>query len=284
MSILANNNDEQSEYWNEQAGPKWVEMNEGLEAQLELLGEAMLNRAEIESGQHVLDLGCGCGATTLEIARRVSPTGFVTGADLSAPMLEFARERAETAELSQIEFIQADAQTHPFKNAHYDRATSRYGIMFFADPTAAFTNIRAALKPDGRLTFICWRGIEENPWVTIPVMAAAQHIELPEQPAPGAPGPFSLADEARVKRLLEDAGFGAVTIEPHDITLARGGGIDETMSFIMKIGPIAKLLEDHTIEVHEKVHKAVREALLPYDGPEGIALPRASWIVTAKNR
>jgi SAM-dependent methyltransferase len=282
MSVIANNNDEQREYWNEQAGPQWVEMNEGLDAQLSALGQAMLDRADIEPGQQALDIGCGCGATTLEIARRLSPTGFVTGADLSAPMLELAQERVQDAGFSQVEFVQADAQFHPFDHARYDHATSRYGVMFFADPTAAFANVRSALRPDGHLTFICWRGIDENPWITIPMMAAAQYLELPEQPPPGAPGPFSLADEARTKSILTEAGFGAIAIEPHDLTLARGGGMDETLGFVMRIGPVAKLLENEGVEMCDRVREAIHEALLPYDGPEGIALPRASWIFTAQ--
>lgn len=276
-------NDEQREYWNDEAGPKWVEMQKEIDAQLEPLGEAMLDRAEIQAGQHALDIGCGCGTTTLDIARRVSSTGSVTGADLSAPMLDLARQRAEDAGLAHSKFVQADAQTHPFDQGRYDHATSRFGIMFFADPPAAFANIRSALKPGGRLTFICWRGIEENPWITVPMMAAAQHIELPEQPPPGAPGPFSLADEAHTKRILAEAGFGAVAIEPHDISLASSGHIDETLTFVMKIGPVSKLLEDQPEEMREKVLEAVREALLPYDGPEGIAMARASWIVSATN-
>ena len=239
-------NQEQIDYWNEKAGPKWVQMQEPLDRTIEHIGLALLDQAAIEAGQRVLDIGCGCGATTLEIARRVGPRGHVLGLDISAPMLDRARQRGEVLGFMQAAFVQADAQTHPFPPESFDLAFSRFGVMFFDDPTAAFANIRRALKPNGRLHFVCWRDIKQNPWMLAPMMAAARHLELPEPPKPDEPGPFSLAEESRIERILKDAGYRNIKIETRDFTAPNDifGDTKQATDFFMTIGPVAALLED----------------------------------------
>jgi SAM-dependent methyltransferase len=217
-------NAQQITYWNQEAGPKWVEFQEALDQQIEPLGRAALDRAQPAPGERALDVGCGCGQTTLEIARRGGERGEVLGVDLSGPMLARARERAQAAGLGRARFLAADAQTHRFEPAHYQLVFSRFGVMFFENPVAAFRNLRAALAPGGRLAFLCWREIAQNPWVLEPMAALARHIPLPAPAAPDAPGPFAFASAERVRGILEQAGFGAVALEPQDAEMALAGG------------------------------------------------------------
>src|SRR5262249_40712661 len=167
--------------------------------------------------------GCGCGDTTVELSKGVAPGGSATGVDISAPMLERARALAE-AQRAAARFELADAQTHAFPPASADVVFSRFGIMFFADPTAAFANLRRALTPSGRLAFVCWQALPENAWMAVPMLAALQHLPPPPLPGPEAPGPFSFADPARVRRILEGAGFRSVQLEDVRETLTVGGG------------------------------------------------------------
>ena len=145
----------QIDYWNEQSGPKWVEQQGQLDRLLATLGAVVMHRLALRPGQRVLDVGCGCGHTTLDLAGRVAPTGSVLGVDVSGPMLTRARERAR--DLPNVTFLQGDAQTHRFEPASVDAIFSRFGVMFFAEPDMAFRNFQRALKPGGRLVFVCWR-------------------------------------------------------------------------------------------------------------------------------
>src|SRR5438309_1620679 len=198
-------NAEQIRYWNEAAGPKWVSFQKVIDAQIAPLGERAMDRASIAPGERVIDVGCGCGDTTITLARRVGPAGLVLGIDISAPMLERAAETARAAGLANVRFENADAQTHRLSPGAFDVVYSRFGVMFFADPVAAFTNLRAALRPGGRLAFVCWRSLAENPLFTAPMAAAAKHLPPLPPPHPNAPDPFAFADRARVAQILETA-------------------------------------------------------------------------------
>jgi SAM-dependent methyltransferase len=188
----------------------WAEVRETLELQLRPLGRRALTALAPQAGETVLDIGCGGGDTALELSRLVSPNGTVVGVDLSAAVLAFARRAAEGCE--RVRFVQADAQMFPFESASFDAAFSRFGVMFFADPAAAFINIRRSLKPNGRLAFVCWRALEENQLDIVPLTAASAH--LPPQPVGDrdAPGPFALADPDRVHGILKGAGFEEIDI------------------------------------------------------------------------
>jgi len=187
-------NAEQIKYWNEQAGPKWVALQALLDAQIAPLGRRAMDRAGVLAGAHILDVGCGCGQTTLELARRAGSGGAVTGIDISTVMLDRARQVAQEAGVRNVEFVNADAQTYTFPAAAFDVMFSRFGVMFFIDAVTAFAHLRAALRPEGRVAFVCWRSLFDNPWMLVPMMAAASHVQLPAPPAPDAPGPFAFAD------------------------------------------------------------------------------------------
>jgi SAM-dependent methyltransferase len=278
-------NAEQITYWNEHSGPKWVARQALLDAQLASFGEAAIEAARVQAGERVLDVGCGCGDTTLAVARRVGAGGRAVGVDLSAPMLARARERAAAERLANAEFLQADAQTHPLAPASFDAVVSRFGVMFFADPTAAFRNLRTALVPGGRLAFACWQSLPENPWMLVPVMAAAQHVPLPPPPAPGAPGPFSFAERARVEGILSGAGFADVEFRTFAPEMTLGGevGLDGAVEFLIQLGPMAAALrEANRPELLPAVTAAVREALAPYVTPRGVVMASKAWIVTGR--
>lgn len=281
--LLRGPNAEQVKYWNEQGG-KWIALQDVIDGHIGPLGERLMDHVGIASGERVLDVGCGCGATTLELARRVGPAGTVIGVDISAPMLERARERARAAGVTNARFELGDAQTHAFDAGTFDVVFSRFGIMFFTHPDAAFANLRAALRRGGRLAFICWRSLQENPWFLVPLMAVAQHVPLPAPPAPGTPGPFALADGERVRDLLHGAGFGSIAIEPFTDAMTVGGGdLDRAVEILLQIGPAGAALREAGVQPHQALVASVREAIAPYHSPDaGVRLPAAAWLVTAR--
>jgi len=274
----------QIRYWNEESGPKWVALQAFLDEELAPFGRAALERAGIAAGERALDVGCGCGATTLELAERVGPAGAALGIDVSAPMLARARERARRAGLPQLRFEQADAQTHRFAPGSFDLFFSRFGVMFFAEPRLAFANLRRALARDGRLAFVCWQELGRNPWMLVPMAAAARHVALPPPPAEGAPGPFAFADPVRVLAILAGAGFAGASLEPleGELLLRGGGSLEEAAEFLLQIGPAAAALREAGRAGDPAVREAIRAALLPFATPRGVRLGYAAWIATAQ--
>jgi SAM-dependent methyltransferase len=258
----------------------WAEVRELLELQLAPLGRRAVEALAPKSGERVLDIGCGEGTTSLELARTVAPDGTVMGIDLSAAVLAFAQRAAEACE--RVRFVQADAQLYPFEPASFDAAFSRFGVMFFADPTAAFSNIRRSLKSNGRLAFVCWRTLAENALDNVPLQAASAHI--PPQPAhdPDAPGPFAFADPHCVRSILEKAGFAEIAITAHDEQVGSGD-LDSMVAVCSKVGALGKILRENP-ELQADALPAVRSALARYDGPGGVKLTAATWIVRARAR
>lgn len=286
MSTSATNAD-QIAFWNAKAGSKWVEYQAQLDLQIGVLGDAMLSAAELGAGQRVLDIGCGCGATALQAAAMVGASGTVTGVDVSAPMLERARARARQAGAGRVSFLEADAQTDSLGTALYERVISRFGVMFFTDPVAAFGNIRAVMAPGGRLAFVCWRGADENPWMSEPVEAAARHVELPPAPPADAPGPMAFADPERVRRILSAAGLSGIDVQKHDAPCVIGGGgdLDTCVDFLFNVGPLSRALMSADFNERSKaaIRASVGEVLKPYLTSAGVVMPCAVWIVTARN-
>jgi SAM-dependent methyltransferase len=269
-------NAEQIEYWNGSAAETWVAQQERLDRQLDPLGRAALRALALRRGESVLDVGCGSGQTTLQIASAVGSGGRVLGIDISTPLLAAAQRRNPPAH---VRFERADAQTHAF-DAPFDAIYSRFGVMFFADPVAAFANLRRALKPGGRLAFVCWRAEAANPIMTVPMAAASRFLPPPPPPAdPHAPGPFAFADRRRLADVLDAAGFDPVAITPHDEPI---GGNDRagTVELALQVGPLGRQLRERP-ERRSAVIDAVRDAIEPFI-VDGIAqIPSATWIVTA---
>jgi SAM-dependent methyltransferase len=277
-------NAEQITYWNEVSAPKWLRFQQALDQQLGGLGRLVMERAAIRLGERVLDVGCGCGDTTLELARRVGREGSVVGIDVSTPMLERALERARATEVANVAFWNADAQTHTLPPAAFDLAYSRFGVMFFVDPAHAFANLGRALRAGGRVSFVCWQALERNPWMAVPMAAAARVITFPARPGPEEPGPFSFADPDRVRRILGEAGLTDVTLEGCETLLAVGGtgALDDTVEFLVEIGPVGAALRDAGPSFRPQVVAAVRRAIAPFHGAQGLRMTSAVWLVHAR--
>ncbi len=271
----------QIEYWNATAGETWALFQEQLDRQIEPLGLEALRVLAPAPGETILDIGCGCGQTTWDLASRVQADGHVVGIDISTPMLEVARRRRPATPALQPEFREVDAQSGDLGHAVFDAAFSRFGVMFFSDPIAAFSNIRQALKPHGRLGFVCWRPLQENIWMLVPLNAALPLLPPPIPADPLSPGPFAFADAARVRSILHEAGFGSVSIQPFDL-LIGSGDIDKTLALTFKVGPLGAALRENP-QQKDKVADAVREALTRYATPAGVLMPAAVWVVLAHN-
>ncbi len=275
-------NADQIEHWNAAAGDTWAAMTDRLDRMIAPLGQAAMEALAPAAGERLIDIGCGCGQTTLDLARRVGKEGAVLGVDISLPMLAIARDRAARAALAQAAFLRADAQTHAFEAGGFDAAFSRFGVMFFADPAAAFANIRAALAPGGRLAFLCWRAAAENPMMTVPFVAALPHLpQAPPPPDPLAPGPFAFADKDRVRGALAAAGFSDMDIAANDQPIG-GADLDEAVDTALKVGPLGAILRERP-ELRGTVIDAVRAALAPFATDAGVMFDSATWIVTARN-
>jgi SAM-dependent methyltransferase len=256
----------------------WAEVRELLELQLAPLGRHALAALAARPGESILDIGCGGGETALDLARAVAPDGGVVGIDLSAAVLAFAERAAKGCE--RVRFIRADAQLFPFEPHSFDAAFSRFGVMFFADPTAAFANIRRSLRANGRLAFVCWRALEENPLDIVPLRAASAHLPPQSAHDADAPGPFAFADAARVRDILEKAGFGEVEITARDEQVGSGD-LESMLAVCSRVGALGKILRENP-ELRDAALPAVRSSLAAYDGPQGVRLNAATWVVTAR--
>ena len=278
----AERNSEQIAFWNDTGGQKWVRYQQMLDRQLEAIGQAAIDAAALSEGESVLDVGCGCGSTTLALARLVGPSGRVTGIDISGPMLDVARRRAKDEGMANATFEQADAQVQPF-TPEYDVLFSRFGVMFFDDPPAAFANLHRGMRSGGRVSFVCWQALHKNPWMSVPMMAAFQHVTMEPPASPEAPGPFAFADASRTANILTTGGFRDVAVCGLDIDLSVGGGteIDDTVSFLLDLGPLGRLLATATPEVRSAVARDVKTSLVNYQTANGIVMPGAIWVVTA---
>ena len=235
-------NTDQAEYWNTKAGPKWVRNQEPMDQRMMPLTVELLQRAGVEKGQRVLDVGCGGGATTVRLAERVGETGHVLGIDISQTMLQSARERCADYPWVQLENV--DAQVHDFDGQAFDLLVSRFGVMFFADPYAAFANLRTALRPDGRLQFVCWAGIEHNPWFSLPLETATRHLGPMDPVAPRSPGPLAFSDPDYVKDILGKAGFRNIEVDSFKTHMSSTDTPESQADLYLELGPAARLVAD----------------------------------------
>ncbi|MFB2607503.1 class I SAM-dependent methyltransferase, partial [Rhizobium phaseoli] len=230
--------------WNGQSGERWVAYQARLDAMMAVFGQAAIEAAAPAIGERVLDVGCGAGASSLDLAVRVGAGGQVLGVDISEPLIGRARERApqDTPVLFQV----ADASSAELPEGAFDILFSRFGVMFFDDPTGAFAHMRRTLKPGGRVAFVCWRGMAENDWVRLPMGAIKGILPPTAPPDPEASGPFSFGDRGRVARILTAAGFTDIAIAPFDASIAFGEGgtrdaaIDDAVEMTLKVGPLSR--------------------------------------------
>jgi SAM-dependent methyltransferase len=269
--------------WNDSRGRAWLARHEQVNAQITPFGRRAMAKLALGSGERVIDIGCGCGEPTADLARAVGPTGHATGIDGSRLLLEEARAMARREGLANVDFVEGDAEVYAFPPGGADAVFSRFGVMFFAGPEAAFGNIRSALRPGGRLAFVCWRTPQENRFITLPI-AVAQRFSGGAGPRtdPEAPGPFAFADAERVRRILTGAGFADIAIEPADEKIG-GASLDDTVAFCMNGQPIQQLLQQGGAVERGALEAAFREALQPFVTPGGVFLDAAAWIVSARN-
>jgi SAM-dependent methyltransferase len=283
-----NPNAEQIDYWNGEAGEGWAERDQQMEKTLGPIGEEAITAAAPARGESVLDVGCGCARTSFSLLHKVGPDGRVLGVDISAPMLRTAAATAGQlpVELSNsIAFEHADASEHAFEAGAFDLVFSRFGVMFFADPAAAFANIRRALKPGGRLTFICWAPVRENAWVTAPLGAALQHLPPPEPMPPNAPGPFGLSDRDFTQQVLAEAGYSDINIASFRPTMRFGHGMpqERIADFFIEAGPVSRLLTEAPADLVATVRQAMSDAIMPHYDGNTVNLAASCWIVTASH-
>ena len=274
-------NADQIAYWNGPGGQHWTDRQQTQDILLAPVSDILIDRAKAKAGERIVDVGCGCGATTIAFAQKVGPAGHVFGIDISAPMLARARQIAPAG--IPVDFALADATVYPFVSGSFDLVVSRFGVMFFAKPAISFANMRTALRPSGRLTFACWREPRDNPWLMTPLQAVYKHVPKLPQLGPEDPGPFSFASEQRVIRILSEAGFSGIEMEPCNLSLdvAVGRGLDAAAETALEIGPASRALEGQPPEVRAAAANSIREALAPFATGNAVPLAASIWIVTA---
>ena len=268
---------DQAAFWNGKGAKMWLASYDRIQKSLAGFSDAVLAAAAARPGEKVLDVGCGIGTTTAALAAAVGPQGQVLGVDISEELAGAARAQG----LANASFAVSDATTHPFEAASFDLVFSRFGVMVFADPVAAFKNLRRAMKPSGRLVFICWRTPAENPWGSVPMRAAAPHLPPSEKPGPEDPGQYAFGDPARVERILKAAGFGTPSFAKVDRPNVMGQDVAGTVENLGKFGPLARMFAEATPEQVAKAKVAIAAALALYATAGGVTLDAACWLVSA---
>ncbi len=274
-------NSESQKFWNEEGGQQWVDNINAVETFIQPLSDRLLEAVSAVPGEKVLDVGCGGGLTSIRIAELVGNSGSVRGVDVSRPIIDIALSRGK--DIDNLDFELGDAATRDLGEGVYDVITSRFGVMFFDDPVVAFSNLRRALKDSGRMVFLCWRKLEENPWMARTAKAAFEIVPPPKDappPDPTAPGPFSLGDRAHLEGVLSTAGFQGVDISAVDQGLHMGD-LDDAVAFFLKMGPAADVAKNASSEQLEQIVDAIKQVLSEYETPQGVVSPAAAWIVSA---
>jgi SAM-dependent methyltransferase len=274
-------NIDQARAWDGADGERWVRQADRYDAAIMDYREELLRAAAIQPGESVLDVGCGCGWSTLAVAQ-AADGGRVVGVDLSSGMLEVARQRADDAGLP-IELAQADAQVHSFDAGEFDVAISSFGVMFFSDVEAAFTNLGRAVRPGGRIAFVAWGPIGENEWQSTIRGALAAGREIPPPP-PGAPGPFAFGDPAHAVAALEAAGFGDIDVRSVERPFRLGADPEDAWEFIRHTGQVVGLTESLDEPARTAALEQLHEVLRASHGDDGVTLGSLAWMITARRR
>ena len=276
-------NADQAEYWNSESGRRWIACQEALDQRFAPLTELLIDRAQVDCGACVVDVGCGTGATTLELAGAVGAHGSVLAVDISEPLLAVARRQVMQGGHANVRLVRGDAQTHRFERASYDLAVSRFGVMFFDDPVGAFRNLARALRPDGRLAFVCWAPLEDNPWFAVPLAVGVERLGPPEPRPRRAPGPLALSEQDYVDEILSAAGLADVRIEQVSIWLPGAASTREEAELASQVGLLARLLRERGADaaMRELLIGELADRLAPYLTADGMRLPARLNLVTA---
>ncbi len=274
----------QETLWAGKSGDRWLANINGFEGMIKPIGDALIKQTAFSQGEHIIDIGCGAGATSLAIAQEIGLSGSVIGLDISPVLVNEATNRAEKLKLENIKFMLGDAAVTTLPARQADCIFSRFGIMFFSDPYAAFTHIHGFLKPSGRLSMACWSSIQENPWMFEIVSVLARHFPLPI-PVPRAPGAFAFAEPNYVKKILQTAGFQDITVSPWQQNLLIGGSNPSpasTAEFLLKATSLGQLPEDLPDTVKTAIHSELSNRLQAYETKNGVQMPASVWFVEAK--
>ena len=277
-------NKNQRDFWSGKGGDIWVERQNVMDIMLSPLGEAALNKLNFNEEENVLDIGCGCGHTTLNIAKRIEPLGNVTGLDISEPMLERAKESAVEMSITNTTFKCVDVQTEDLGDQIYSAAFSRFGVMFFEDSIAAFKNINRSLISGGCLSFVCWQSPAVNPWQSLFIQELKKFLELPSPP-PRSPGPFAFMESEYVFSILEESKFQDINIEGHEaeVNMFSGRTLSDSVKDYISINPVVtEMLRDSSEDQTTEIVNSAIEAFSPYYSDKGLIFPSATWLVTAK--
>lgn len=280
MQQSAQPNMQQSALWNDASGKAWVDLQPVLDEALAPFERLLLDAGYPGEGGSVLDIGCGAGASTLAMARRVGSAGHCVGLDISEPLVTLARSRARAEGSSNAEFIAADAQTYAFEPDRFDAVVSRFGVMFFDDSVAAFANIRRAVKPGGKLAFVAWRGPAENDFMTAAARAAAPFLPPATPPDSNAPGQFAFADGAKIAGILEASGWSSIEVERADIP-CQVAEVD-LMTYVTRLGPVGAALREVDPATAEKIKSALPGAFARFVSGGSARFNAACWLVTAR--
>lgn len=282
--FMPTDNSEQIAEWNGAVGQRWVAMQREFDRIVVPFGDAALKVASPQPGERVIDVGCGCGDTSIEIARIVGKAGAVLGVDVSTPMLDVARSRTALADRSHLVFCEADASKAELP-ANNDLLFSRFGVMFFSQPSQALSHLRSSLRVGGRCVFVCWRAPRDNTWAMVPLSAARAALGVVPAPTdPNLPGPFAFADEQRLRAILADAGFGDLDLRRFDATLSLGETPRSAAEAAVQIGAVSRFVREVGVEHLPVIVEAVERALSPFATSDGhVRLNGSTWIVAATN-
>jgi SAM-dependent methyltransferase len=277
-------NAEQAEFWNAQPGQNWVRHQADLDAIHEPITALLLSACAPREGESVLDVGCGAGASAFALGRAVAPSGHVHGVDISVPLIARAEERKRELGIGNVSFEVADAQDHPFEPRGFDLVASRFGLMFFSDPVAAFRNLASGLRLGGRIVFAAWAGPEHNPWFVWPQRIAVARLGAVAQTPPDAPGPMAFRDIGRVCGILKDAGFSKCKGESLEADLHHPGGLEAVVRLAAHVGPTARVLREKngTAEDHAAIVEEIATAFQQFGSADGIRIPACFNIFAAE--